>query len=129
MRSEHCCRNLLRSWTFGFFSAVDVMAKELLNLRADAEASGASGVATVCIQSPQFTDTHTHTHNAGSYFVVESMGRQAGWLAYGTAVAGEAHMVVSVEDVVGELADSDGKCVDGVCACVARHCCRCRAVH
>ena len=66
-------------FTFGFFTAVDVMAKELLNLRADAMATK-------------------------SYFIVESMGRKAGWLAYGIAVAGEAHLVVGVEDVIGELA-------------------------
>jgi ATP-dependent phosphofructokinase / diphosphate-dependent phosphofructokinase len=66
-------------FTFGFFTAVDVMAKELLNLRADAKATR-------------------------SYFVVETMGRKAGWLSYGVAVAGEAHMVIGVEDVVGDLA-------------------------
>lgn len=66
-------------FTFGFFTAVDVMAKELLNLRADAMATR-------------------------SYFIVETMGRKAGWLAYGVAVAGEAHLVVAVEDVIGELA-------------------------
>ena len=65
-------------FTFGFFTAVDVMARELLNLRADAKATR-------------------------GYFVVETMGRKAGWLAYGVAVAGEAHMVVGVEDVVGAL--------------------------
>jgi 6-phosphofructokinase 1 len=31
------------------------------------------------------------------------MGRRAGWLAYGAAIAGEAHMVVGVEDVFGDL--------------------------
>jgi 6-phosphofructokinase 1 len=66
-------------FTFGFFTAVDVMARELLNLRADAMATS-------------------------SYFIVETMGRKAGWLAYGVAIAGEAHMVVAVEDVVGDLA-------------------------
>jgi 6-phosphofructokinase 1 len=66
-------------FTFGFFTAVDVMAQELLNLRADA-------------MSTQ------------SYFIAETMGRKAGWLAYGVAVAGEAHLVVGVEDIVGELA-------------------------
>jgi ATP-dependent phosphofructokinase / diphosphate-dependent phosphofructokinase len=65
-------------FTFGFFTAVDVMANELLNLRADAMATS-------------------------GYFVVETMGRKAGWLAYGVAMAGEAHMVVGVEDVVGDL--------------------------
>jgi 6-phosphofructokinase 1 len=66
-------------FTFGFFTAVDVMSRELLNLRADAMATQ-------------------------SYFIVETMGRSAGWLAYGVAVAGEAHLVVGVEDVVGDLA-------------------------
>ncbi|MEM7137118.1 MAG: 6-phosphofructokinase [Myxococcota bacterium] len=66
-------------FTFGFFTAVDVMAKELLNLRAD------------CIAT-------------SSYFVVETMGRKAGWLSYGVAIAGEANMVVSTEDVEGDLA-------------------------
>jgi len=65
-------------FTFGFFTAVDVMALELQNLRADALATS-------------------------SYFIVETMGRKAGWLAYGVAIAGEAHMVVASEDVVGPL--------------------------
>ncbi len=66
-------------FTFGFFTAVDVMAKELLNMRADAMATR-------------------------TYFIVETMGRKAGWLAYGVAVAGEAHLVLGVEDVRGPLA-------------------------
>ena len=66
-------------FTFGFFTAVDVMAKELQNLRADAIATSA-------------------------YFIVETMGRKAGWLSYGVAIAGEAHLVVAVEDVRGDLA-------------------------
>lgn len=70
-------------FTFGFFTAVDVMGKELLNLRADA-------IATQ------------------SYFLVTTMGRKAGWLAYGVAVAGEAHMVVGVEDVDEALRRDDG---------------------
>jgi 6-phosphofructokinase 1 len=65
-------------FTFGFFTAVDFMGKELLNLRADALATK-------------------------SYFVVQTMGRKAGWLAYGVAIAGEAHLVVGVEDVTGDL--------------------------
>jgi len=72
-------------FTFGFFTAVDVMAKELQNLRADAMATG-------------------------SYFVVETMGRKAGWLSYGVAIAGEANLVLAVEDVDATLTvDSDGK--------------------
>lgn len=72
-------------FTFGFFTAVDVMAKELQNLRADALATG-------------------------SYFVIETMGRKAGWLSYGVAIAGEANLVVAVEDVQGSLlVDSKGE--------------------
>jgi ATP-dependent phosphofructokinase / diphosphate-dependent phosphofructokinase len=66
-------------FTFGFFTAVDVMAKEVQNLRADALA----------------------TH---AYFIVETMGRKAGWLSYGVAIAGEANLVVAVEDVRDKLA-------------------------
>jgi 6-phosphofructokinase 1 len=65
-------------FTFGFFTAVDVMAKELQNLRADAIATS-------------------------SYFIVETMGRKAGWLSYGVAIAGEANLVLAVEDVTGSL--------------------------
>src|SRR5690348_15849 len=65
-------------FTFGFFTAVDVMAKELMNLRADAIATS-------------------------SYFIVETMGRKAGWLSYGVAIAGEANLVLAVEDVIGSL--------------------------
>ena len=50
------------------------MAKEVLNLRADAMATSA-------------------------YYVVETMGRKAGWLSYGVAIAGEASLVVGVEDL------------------------------
>src|SRR5690349_24683716 len=66
-------------FTFGFFTAGDVMAKELQNLRADAIATS-------------------------SYFIVETMGRKAGWLSYGVAIAGEANLVLAVEDVTGPLA-------------------------
>jgi 6-phosphofructokinase 1 len=31
------------------------------------------------------------------------MGRKAGWLSYGVAIAGEANLVLAVEDVVGDL--------------------------
>lgn len=69
-------------FTFGFFTAVDVMAKELQNLRADAMATG-------------------------SYFIVETMGRKAGWLSYGVAIAGEANLVLGVEDVDASLATDE----------------------
>ncbi|MEK6238385.1 MAG: 6-phosphofructokinase, partial [Planctomycetales bacterium] len=52
-------------FTFGYFTAVEVLAGEIRNLLADAEANR-------------------------SYFIAESMGRSAGWLAYGAAIAGEA---------------------------------------
>jgi len=61
-------------FTFGFFTAVDVMAKELQNLHADAQATS-------------------------SYFIVETMGRKAGWLSYGVAIAGEANLVLALEDI------------------------------
>jgi 6-phosphofructokinase len=65
-------------FTFGYFTAVETLGMEISNLHADAEASRA-------------------------YFMVESMGRSAGWLAYGAAISGEANMVLSVEDIVGDL--------------------------
>ena len=69
-------------FTFGFFTAVDVMAKELQNLRADAIATS-------------------------SWYVVETMGRKAGWLSYGVAIAGEANLVIGVEDLP-EYVDDEG---------------------
>jgi len=65
-------------FTFGFFTAVDVMAKELKNLRADAAATS-------------------------SYFIVESMGRKAGWLSYGAGIAGEANLIFSIEDITEDM--------------------------
>ncbi len=61
-------------FTFGYFTAVHFMSQEVRNLQADALASGA-------------------------YFIAECMGRKAGWLSYGVAMAGEAQMVVGVEDI------------------------------
>lgn len=61
-------------FTFGYFTAVETLGTEIRNLHADAEA-------------------------ARAYFIVESMGRSAGWLAYGAAITGEANMVLSVEDM------------------------------
>jgi 6-phosphofructokinase len=66
-------------FTFGYFTAVDFLGREVRNLIADAEANR-------------------------SYFLVESMGRSAGWLAYGVAIAGEASLVISVEDIDGPYA-------------------------
>ena len=69
-------------FTFGYFTAVETLGTEIRNLHADAEA-------------------------ARSYFIVESMGRSAGWLAYGAAIAGEANMVLSVEDMSGKYLSPD----------------------
>ena len=69
-------------FTFGYFTAVDFLAKEIKNLRADAEAGSA-------------------------YYIVECMGRKAGWLSYGVGIAGEANMVFSVEDVSDEMTFDD----------------------
>ncbi len=69
-------------FTFGYFTAVDTLGTEVRNLLHDAEATN-------------------------SYFLVESMGRSAGWLAYGVAIAGEASLVISVEDIIGDYADQE----------------------
>ena len=69
-------------FTFGYFTAVDVLAGEIRNLLADAESTR-------------------------SYFMAETMGRSAGWLAYGAAIAGEASLVVSVEDITGKYEASE----------------------
>lgn len=69
-------------FTFGYFTAVEVLAGEIRNLLADAEA-------------------------ARSYFVAETMGRSAGWLSYGAAIAGEASLVISVEDITGKYETSE----------------------
>jgi len=71
-------------FTFGFFTAVDVMAKEVLNLRADAAATR-------------------------SWFIVETMGRKAGWLSYGVGIASEAHLVIGVEDLDESLCSPDSE--------------------
>jgi 6-phosphofructokinase 1 len=69
-------------FTFGYFTAVEVLAGEIRNLLADAEANRA-------------------------YFMAEAMGRSAGWLAYGAAIAGEASLVISVEDITGKYESSE----------------------
>lgn len=69
-------------FTFGFFTAVDTLATEIRSLLHDGEAGRA-------------------------YFLCETMGRSAGWLGYGAAIAGEASLVISVEDIVGDFADQE----------------------
>src|SRR5690606_38010292 len=79
-------------FTFGYFTAVETLAAEIRNLVSDAASDR-------------------------SYFLVETMGRSAGWLAYGAAIAGGASLVISVEDIVGpyaalETVEKNGKKVE-----------------
>ena len=69
-------------FTFGYFTAVDTLATEIRNLLHDGEAGQA-------------------------YFLCETMGRSAGWLSYGAAMAGEASLVISVEDIVGDFSQQE----------------------
>ncbi len=69
-------------FTFGYFTAVGVLAEELKALRADAEATNA-------------------------YFIAETMGRKSGWLAYGVGIAGEANLIISVEDLTDDLLEKE----------------------
>jgi 6-phosphofructokinase len=69
-------------FTFGYFTAVETLAAEIRNLLADAEA-------------------------VQGYYLVETMGRSAGWLAYGAAIAGEASLVISVEDMTTKYRDEE----------------------
>ena len=69
-------------FTFGYFTAVEFLASEVRNLLADGEANR-------------------------SYYLVECMGRSAGWLSYGVAIAGEASLVISVEDITGKYETSE----------------------
>lgn len=69
-------------FTFGFFTAVETLATEIRALLADAEATR-------------------------GYFIAETMGRSAGWLSYATAIAGEATLAVSVEDIQGKFLDHE----------------------
>jgi len=64
-------------FTFGYFTAVDMLATQVRNLLSDSAA-------------------------AGAYFIAQVMGRKAGWLAYGAAIAGEANLVIGLEDIPPE---------------------------
>ena len=61
-------------FTFGYFTAVELLALEIRNLLADSEATG-------------------------SGYIAQLMGRKAAWLAYGASVAGEGSMVIGLEDI------------------------------
>lgn len=65
-------------WTFGFFSAAHNAAAQIRNLGADAMSTKV-------------------------WYVLEIMGRKAGWLTYAAGIAGEATKMMSVEDYDGEF--------------------------
>ncbi len=65
-------------WTFGYWTAVDVAQKTLLNLKSDADSTNA-------------------------YFMVELMGRKAGWITYAAGIAGEAADMLAAEEIEGEV--------------------------
>lgn len=60
-------------WTFGFVSAAGFAAQEVRNIRAD-------------------------SRSMSTWWVLEIMGRKAGWLTYAAAIGGEACRMISVED-------------------------------
>ncbi|MFH0976076.1 MAG: 6-phosphofructokinase [Spirochaetota bacterium] len=67
-------------WTFGYWTAVDTAQKIMLNLKADAQATE-------------------------SFYIVELMGRKAGWITYAAGIASEAIMMLSSEDIEGTELD------------------------
>ncbi len=76
-------------WTFGFFSAAHFAAAEIRNLGADARSTQV-------------------------WYVLEIMGRKAGWLTYASGIAGEATRMLSVEDYDGvfDVRAAAGELVD-----------------
>ncbi|MEN8154574.1 MAG: 6-phosphofructokinase [Acidobacteriota bacterium] len=69
-------------WTFGYWSSVQIAKESLLSLKADSESTN-------------------------SYFIAELMGRKAGWITYAAGLAGEAVMMISTEDIDGNVMDID----------------------
>lgn len=65
-------------WTFGFTSAAHYAAMTIRNIGADARSTKA-------------------------WYVLEMMGRKAGWLTYAAGIAGEATRMLSVEDFDGDF--------------------------
>jgi 6-phosphofructokinase 1 len=80
-------------WTFGFFSAAHYAAGEIRNLSADARSTQV-------------------------WYVLEIMGRKAGWLTYASGIAGEATRMLSVEDYENEF-DLE-KCADDLARLMER---------
>jgi 6-phosphofructokinase 1 len=64
-------------FTFGYFTAVDMLATQIRNLLADGQASQA-------------------------WYVCQIMGRKAGWLSYGASIAGEGSLVIGLEDIADD---------------------------
>ena len=63
-------------WTFGHITAADFAAREVRQIRAD-------------------------SRSMSTWWVLEIMGRKAGWLTYAAAIGGEACRMLSVEDFPG----------------------------
>ncbi len=70
-------------WTFGYWTAVNTAQTAMLNLKADAQA----------------TD---------SFFLVELMGRKAGWVTYAAGIAAEAILMIALEDIEDDVLDVEG---------------------
>jgi 6-phosphofructokinase 1 len=69
-------------WTFGYWTAVNTAQNVMLNLKADAQA----------------TD---------SFFIIELMGRKAGWITYAAGIAAEAILMLALEDIEEDELDID----------------------
>jgi 6-phosphofructokinase len=65
-------------WTFGFNTAAAFAGTEIRNIGADSASTS-------------------------TWYVLEVMGRKAGWLTYAAGIAGEATRMLSVEDFDGEF--------------------------
>ncbi len=61
-------------FTFGYFTAVELLATQARNVLSDSMA-------------------------ARAWFVCQTMGRAAAWLTYGAAIAGEASLAIGLEDI------------------------------
>ncbi len=81
-------------WTFGFTSAAHFAAMQIRNIGADARSTKA-------------------------WYVLELMGRKAGWLTYAAGIAGEATRMLSVEDFPG-IFDADALACEMVDLMLAR---------
>jgi len=80
-------------WTFGHITAADFAAREVRQIRAD-------------------------SRSMSTWWVLEIMGRKAGWLTYAAGIGGEACRMLSVEDFpqVFDPAQEAGRIVDLILA-------------